>query len=279
MASQGDLLNAAKARNMAASRDRSGAFRTAFGGSNAQDATDTGFRDSYAMMSIQSSGTTQHHFNDPRYMGSGMESGSGVSGIENPLARDVNYDAYDNDANFDSTLNSVDDPEAYVHNRSWSQQELDDRWKQGGGVDSGEAKGIHAGRNRDIDGTVDRVKDPPKDLLPLLYAVKMMCSSYNIDLHGIFHDAGGTAFGIISPTKFVSALTVGLHRMPISEALLFRILTVYGCGDPAPANSAQAKIAPFDAVAWHDFVEDVGNAVDVSDKPFTYPGGPPPLHR
>ena len=146
MASQGDLLNAAKARNMAASRDRSGAFRTAFGGSNAQDATDTGFRDSYAMMSIQSSGTTQHHFNDPRYMGSGMESGSGVSGIENPLARDVNYDAYDNDANFDSTLNSVDDPEAYVHKMSWVSRSLMIGGSREAVLTAERLRGIHAGR-------------------------------------------------------------------------------------------------------------------------------------
>ena len=247
MASQGDILMAAKARNQK-------------GG--------VGFRDTYSQMQITSEGTTQYHFK-------GSDSASSVSAVNNPLGRDASYEDYDNDANFDPTLSNQD--AAYFSN--FVEENPEDRWASGGGIQAGEAKGIHAGRTRDTDGTVDRVKDPPKDLLPLLYAAKMMCSAYNIDLHGVFQEAGGTTFGTMTPTKFGSALIFALHRMNISEELLARIIHAYGCGAETPKRSAMAKMAPFEAVAWHDFVEDVEKAVDVDPTPFTHPGGPPPLNR
>lgn len=248
-----------------ASRDRMGEFRTAFGGNNAQDATGSGHRDTYSMMSTQSSGTTQYHFNDPRYKASGNESGSGVSGIDNPLARDTNYDDYDNDANFHSELNSIDNPEAYVHNRTWSAQELQDRWQQGGGIDTGGKgkTGAMSGKSRDEDGTIDRVRDPPKELLPLLYAMRMSCEAYHIgSLEDAMLAAGGTHYGVIPTTKFGSCIATLFPRLGLTEENLLALVTAYGCGDKVPERSHRAKLQPFDMCAWADFAEDVQKAVD-----------------
>ena len=133
-------------------------------------------------------------------------------------------------ANFDPLLNSEDDPLAYVTNYEDTTTFGADRWKTGGGIQIGSADeqglfsyahkghGVGEGEGRDLDGTVDRAKAPPPELWPLLYAIKMQCSSYNIDLHGCFVEAGGNGFGTIPTTKFASALVVNLHRMGLTDA-------------------------------------------------------------
>jgi len=193
-------------------------------------------------------------------------------------ARDPNYALYDNDDdNSDPALNSSS--AAYFHNLDTSHlRELhEDRWKLGGGIDAGPAVGLHAGRTRDTDGTIDRVKDPPKELLPLLHALRVNCSSYNIELPSVFLEAGGSRYGTIPTTRFRSALVVALHRMNLSEETLTALASAYGCGTPIATRSAYSRIASFDSVAWADFCEDVEKAQDVSSEPYPYPGGPASL--
>ena len=194
-------------------------------------------------------------------------------------------DEYDNDASFDPTLNS--NSLEYFMNPSDDEAYGEDRWKTGGGVDTGEAVGLHAGRSRDTDGSVDRVRDPPPELLPLLYHVKMQCSSNNVDLYAVFDSAGGSAYGTIPTTKFCSALVVALSRMPLTEVILADVVKAYGCGAQTPAGSVwtgkswERKMV-FECIAWQDFCEDVEKAVDVADTPTRgarRPGGPPPLGR
>jgi hypothetical protein len=185
---------------------------------------------------------------------------------------------YDNDANFNPELNSQN--AAYFHNLDTSHiaEFNEDRWRCGGGIDVGKpATGIHAGRTRDTDGTIDRVKDPPKELLPLLYALRVSCSSYNIDLNSVFEEAGGSKYGTIPTTRFCSALTVALHRMNLTEQTLRALADAYGCGEPIAERSRYSRLASHDSVAWKDLCEDVGKAVDVSNAPYPYPGGPATL--
>jgi hypothetical protein len=163
-------------------------------------------------------------------------------------ARDASYEDYDNDANFDPTLNSSS--AAYFENPDNSEAYGENRWKTGGGIDTGAAKGIFAGRTRDADGTIDRVKDPPKELLPVLYAVRMQASAYNISLDATFEAAGGNARGTIPATKFCSTLVVTFHRLELTEQILAALVDAYGCGERAPAGSAREIVAPYEVVAW-----------------------------
>jgi hypothetical protein len=195
-------------------------------------------------------------------------------------------DAYDNDASFNPLLNSSS--AEYFKNPEDAEAYGENRWKTGGGVDTGGARGIQAlGKSRDEDGTIDRVRDPPKELLPLLYAVRMQCSSYNIDLYDTLQAAGGSHFGTIPVTKFNSALVVALNRMQLTEKVLAEIVTHYGCGARHPAGSVYqngrwVQQMMHECVAWQDFVEDVVKAIDVANTPTRnarYPGGPPALGR
>lgn len=168
-----------------------------------------------------------------------------------------------------------------------SEQYGEDRWRLGGGIDGkdpgkvgglvDEKYALDGGKTRDADGTIDRVRDPPPELLPFLYAVKMQCSAYNISIDQVFEAAGGTAYGVIPATKFQSALVVTFHRLEIKEELLYQIATAYGTGYEAPEGSKRAIAARFEAVAWKDFCEDVNKAVDVSGRDVNIIGGPPAL--
>ncbi|MGB1602228.1 MAG: hypothetical protein ACPIOQ_56390 [Promethearchaeia archaeon] len=195
-------------------------------------------------------------------------------------------DAYDNDASFDQFLNS--NSAAYFQNPEDKEAYGENRWKSGGGVDTGGARGIQAlGKSRDEDGTVDRVRDPPQELLPLLYALRMQCSSYNIDLYDTLQAAGGSHYGTIPISKFSSALVVALNRFPLTEKILADIAAHYGCGAQSPAGSVYqngqwVKQLVHECIAWQDFVEDVMKAQDVADTPTRnarYPGGPPSMGR
>ena len=217
-------------------------------------------RDTYSQMQITSEGTTNYHFNDPRFKGS---EASSVSAVNNPLGRDASYEDYDNDANFDPTLSNQD--AAYVSNVEWSAKDLEDRWKQGGGIDTGGKgkTGVMSGKTRDEDGTIDRVRDPPKELLPLLYAMRCSCEAYNIgNLEDAMLAAGGTHYGVIPTTKFASCITTLFPRLGITEESVLLLVTTYGCGDKVPERSSRAKLQPFDMCAWADFAEDVQKAVD-----------------
>lgn len=163
----------------------------------------------------------------------------------------------------------------------------EDRWRLGGGIDGKDPSkvgglvdqryALDGGKTRDADGTIDRVRDPPKELLPFLYAVKMQCSSYNISIDQVFEAAGGTAYGVIPATKFQSALVVTFQRLHIKQELLAAIAEAYGTGYQAPEGSKRSIGARFEAVAWKDFCEDVNKAVDVSGRELNIVGGPPAL--
>ena len=171
--------------------------------------------------------------------------------------------------------------EAQAIEEARAEQYGDDRWKLGGGIEGkdptkvgggGGKYALDGGKTRDADGTIDRVKDPPKELLPFLYAVKMQCSAYNISIDQVFEAAGGTAYGVIPATKFQSALVVTFHRLEIKEDLLHEICNAYGTGYEAPEGSKRSIAARYEAVAWKDFCEDV-NKVRPSEG--TQPALPP----
>ena len=186
------------------------------------------------------------------------------------------YSKADNDAdNFDPALNSSHAD--YFKNPDSSVAYGENRWKSGGGIQGDHKTGLSAGNTRDVDGTVDRVRDPPKELLPFLYAVKCQASAYNISLDAAFEAAGGHARGTIPTTRFCSTLVSTFHRMEFTDELMAQICMAYGTGDRPPAGSNRALVVPYECIAWKDFIEDVTGAKDVLNAPGK-PGGPKPMY-
>lgn len=155
-----------------------------------------------------------------------------------------------------------------------------DRYSNGGrpGDDAGAGADLSGGggRTRNELGEVDRVADPPPELLPVLYALKMQCSAYNIDMHAVFVGAGGTHFGTIQTSKFHSALVVTFHRIELGDEILEALARAYGCGSASVPGSAKAVRHGHESCAWKDFCEDVAKAVDVGGRPKSS-SQPPPL--
>ena len=79
----------------------------------------------------------------------------------------------------------------------------EDRWRTGGGIDAGLPSVCMPGAAT-AGGTVDGVKDPPKELLPVLYSIKMQASAYNISLDAIFEAAGSDARGGPAASSFLN---------------------------------------------------------------------------
>ena len=172
-------------------------------------------------------------------------------------------DAYDNDASFDQFLNSSS--AEYFRNPEDKEAYGENRWKTGGGIDTGAAKGLGAAdHTRDEDGTVDRVKDikDPK-ILALLYAFRCYADSHHIALEEAFEAAGGTHYGTIPASKFGSTINNIFHRMGLTGPQIDSVVAAYGIGDKAPEGSARSKICPYEACGWKDFIEDVENSVDI----------------
>lgn len=144
-----------------------------------------------------------------------------------------------------------------------------DRWKSGGGIQVGDndkpgGLGILSqGKMRDEDGTVDRVRDPPPELWPLLYKLKCQCNAYNIAIHEAFVDAGGTHYGTIPTTKFGSCLVVTFHRAGLTEDDISSLVEHYGIGNREPARHAKSRFMPYECCAWKDVCEDIEKAVDL----------------
>ena len=147
------------------------------------------------------------------------------------------------------------------------------RWMTGGGIQTGECDkpgglGIFAqGKTRDDDGTVDRVRDPPRELLPLLYKLRCQASAYNVDLEGAFVQAGGSSYGTIPTTKFGSCLVVTFHRAGLTEGDIFALIEAYGIGNREPERHAKSKVMPYECCAWKDLCEDVEKAPDIHADP------------
>ena len=181
------------------------------------------------------------------------------------------FNVFDNDAdNFDPTLNSSSAEYFRNNDTAHSATMNEDRWKSGGGIqgeDSGKIGGgglfSTAEKTRDADGTIDRVKDPPKELLPLLYRIRTMQAGYNIKLEDTFVDAGGTAYGTIAATRFGSTLVNAFPRAGLTNEELSALAEHYGVGNRERATNAKAKVMPYEYCSWMDLCEDVNGAKDV----------------
>ena len=170
--------------------------------------------------------------------------------------------------NYDPTLNSSS--AEYFRNidtDDYAEMTVD-RWKSGGGIQVGDSDkpgglGIFAqGKTRDDDGTIDRVRDPPKELLPLLYKLRRMAEAYNIALEEAFVAAGGTQYGTIPTSKFCSCLVITMHRAGLTEVELSGLVEAYGIGNREPARHAKSRVVPFECCAWKDLIEDIEKAID-----------------
>ena len=125
----------------------------------------------------------------------------------------------------------------------------------------GMTSAMDSGVTRDADG-IDRVKDPPKELLPILWALKQSCEREMKDLSKCLELGGGSPYGTMPPTKFTSALVSNFSRMHFSADVLQQITKAYGCGYETPHDHGKHQTLPFESIAWKDFCEDVGKAVD-----------------
>ena len=182
-------------------------------------------------------------------------------------------DAYDNDASFDATLNSSS--AEYFRNPEDKEAFGEKRWKKGGGIQTGPATGLGAAdHTRDEDGTIDRVHDiTDPEILALLYAIRCSAEAYHIALEEAFEAAGGSHYGTIPASKFASTITVIFHRLGLNHAQVDSLVAAYGIGDKAPEGSARAKLCPYEACGWKDFIEDVEKAEDVYKSTQNLPKG------
>jgi len=109
---------------------------------------------------------------------------------------------------------------------------------------------MDSGVTRDEDG-IDRVPDPPEQLLPYLQMFKVIARGEGIDLNAAMMDAGGTRYGTIPTQKFCAKMTDIFKRFAFSEQLLFSLSCAYGTG------CEDIRQGGYELVAWKDFVEDV----------------------
>ena len=106
------------------------------------------------------------------------------------------------------------------------------------------------GKTRDLDGSVDRVADPPPKLWPVLAAFQHKCLVENINLETIFEEGGGNHFGVMKTSNFFSTLKDNFQRYEIKEEIIQDLLAHYGVGYKDPRGR-------FEKVGWMDFCEDV----------------------
>ena len=187
--------------------------------------------------------------------------------------RDANYYSGFDD-NFDQRLNSQSADYVKNFDSLHAAEMNEDRWKAGGGIQVGASDKVGAGglldggKTRDDDGTIDRVRDPPPELFPLLYRLKCHVRGYHITLEEAFSDAGGTTFGTIPTTKFGSCLVNTFNRAGLTEDEIMSLINHYGIGQREPDHHAKAKVMPYECCAWMDLCEDIGKAIDpFADEP------------
>jgi len=134
----------------------------------------------------------------------------------------------------------------------------------------GNVKGsLMSGNNRDADGTIDRVRDPPESLKPLLKKIRRQVDLRNLDLTNVLTEQGGTRYGTMSTQRFNSTIVIMFEQDIIfSEEDLVAIDNAYGTGAP----DVHRKDC-FEYIAWMDFVEDIG----VTDASFMPESMAPPL--
>merc|ERR1712216_801765 len=106
------------------------------------------------------------------------------------------------------------------------------------------------GKSRDLDGSIDRVADPPTKLWPILAAFLHKCNVENIHLETIFEEGGGNHFGVMKTSNFFSSLKQGFPRYDIKEEIYNDLMAHYGVGYKDPRGR-------FNKIGWMDFCEDV----------------------
>lgn len=126
---------------------------------------------------------------------------------------------------------------------------------EGHAVDNSALFNPNAGKTRDDDGTVDRVKDPPKILLPFLACMKEKCKIENVDLLSVFEEEKASHTGLMATTRFISAMVIAFPRCKFDAPVLQALKDAYGVGFKNPGGQ-------FETIAWMDFCEDVAKAVD-----------------
>jgi len=110
-----------------------------------------------------------------------------------------------------------------------------------------------SGNNRDADGSVDRVRDPPAALKPLLKKIKRVIDLELIDIHTLLKEQGATPYGTFNKTRFNSCMTIIFKSSIIfSHEDLFALDAAYGTGAPDINEPGT-----YEYVAWMDFVEDI----------------------
>mmetsp|Transcript_9030 Transcript_9030/g.20195 ORF Transcript_9030/g.20195 Transcript_9030/m.20195 type:complete len:269 (-) Transcript_9030:589-1395(-) len=114
-------------------------------------------------------------------------------------------------------------------------------------------RGIMEGSFRDEDG-VDRVKDPPPEVKPILLALKEKAHAEGVNLVSEFQSNGGNPMGTITKGGFQGTLVRTFKRLHFDDELLTLLSDAYGTGLP------DTKFSGCVEVAWKDFCEDVSKA-------------------
>jgi len=110
------------------------------------------------------------------------------------------------------------------------------------------------GKTRDLDGSIDRVPDPPTKLWPALAAIEYYCRHANMHLETLFSEGGGNHFGVMKNTNFFSTLKDNFTRFYFDAEILNDVMTHYGVGYRDPRGR-------YEKIGWMDFCEDVHRAV------------------
>jgi hypothetical protein len=130
-------------------------------------------------------------------------------------------------------------------------------------------KNMMQGNNRDSDGTIDRVRDPPESLKPLLKKIRRQVDLRNLDLTSVMTQQGGTRYGTMNTQRWNSTIVILFEKdLIFSEEDLLALDNAYGTG-------AEDRHRPgaFESIAWMDFVEDIGK----TDGSFMPESEAPPL--
>jgi len=110
------------------------------------------------------------------------------------------------------------------------------------------------GKTRDLDGSVDRVPDPPTKLWPVLASMEYYCRHANMHLESIFSEGGGNHFGVMKNTNFFSTMKDNFTRFQFAEEILIDLMQHYGVGYKDPRGR-------YEKIGWMDFCEDVHRSV------------------
>jgi len=123
-----------------------------------------------------------------------------------------------------------------------------------GMADSGSINlgGLTGGKTRNEDGTLDRVDDPPDEILKWLLAMKLKCKTISgVDLVYSMRHAGGKNTGLMDKQQFLIALKTVFREFTFEDWLLYALTDHYGVGGDDHIGGGKKLIA------WKDFCQDV----------------------